>query len=184
MGHRLCTIDFGWPVAARGYAVAMLVASVRGSPRPRQANISARCLVPLSRSSNLRVLSSRIRRDDHRFTSGGGRAGARMELAFRTRQLRALCEDQSKAAEVFGEAVVDALRRRLADIRAADSLRDLVVGSPTIESGDDPQVTFALAGTHRLVCRTNHRTPLLDSSGRTDWYRVRRLLVTAIEEGT
>jgi hypothetical protein len=94
--------------------------------------------------------------------------------------LRALCEDENKAAELFGEVVGAALRRRLADLRAADSLGALVAGRPTMLVGSEPRVIFDLTSRFRLICRSNHSSPPLDSNGAIAWDRVHRLQVVAI----
>lgn len=99
-----------------------------------------------------------------------------MELAFRTRRLRAICEDAEVANRELGPSVAHALIRRLADLRAADSVDDLLVGSPTRQEKPHPTLSMDLGG-GTLVCRVNHPNPPLTSDGTLDWARVRRLLV-------
>lgn len=47
-------------------------------------------------------------------------------LSFETQRIRALCESGSAATKAFGAESALALRNRLADLRAAESLEELV----------------------------------------------------------
>ncbi len=55
-----------------------------------------------------------------------------MILAFETRTLRMICEDNSVASNKLGPEVASALRDRVADLRAAVTKSDLIVGNPTV----------------------------------------------------
>ncbi len=101
-----------------------------------------------------------------------------MEIAFETRQLRSICEDGNVGAEVFDGSVVEHLRARLADLRAAETIRDLVVGSP--EVFDSPPRVLIDLGDRHLACAVNHATVPRNEDGSVDWQRVRRLRVTGI----
>ena len=104
-----------------------------------------------------------------------------MELAFSTRDLRTNCLDLDSAVSAYGPDVAQSLIDRLADLRAANSLMEVLVGSPTFSSNPKPRVVLQLAEDYTLSCSVNHRTAQVDSSGNLDWGRVRRLLVLAIE---
>lgn len=103
-----------------------------------------------------------------------------MELSFESRLLRSVCEEEAAARKQYPLDVAETLRRRLADLHAADSLLDLVVGRPCL--GDtDALVTMPLAEGYELVGVANyHRLPTLKDST-IDWARVRRLKIMAIE---
>jgi proteic killer suppression protein len=104
-----------------------------------------------------------------------------MELSFRTRQLRAICEDDQAAARRFDEMTVRALHARLADLRAAETVRDLIAGSPEF-SPDQPMLTLDVVGGCYLVCRAY--LPLdKRSRRRIDWDIVRRIQVIEIRRG-
>lgn len=103
-----------------------------------------------------------------------------MELAFRTRELRSICEDEDVAAERFDPRVVGSLKRRLADLRAADSVDDLVAGHPRLASDPYPAVSLDLACGYELVCHVNHPNPQVGADRQLSWPSVRRLQVTAI----
>jgi hypothetical protein len=62
--------------------------------------------------------------------SGTWRLLEDLDIAFRTKALRTVCEDQEKALKVYCQAVVDALRVEIANLRAAESLSDIIsIGS-------------------------------------------------------
>ncbi|WP_132190493.1 MULTISPECIES: hypothetical protein [Kribbella] len=103
-----------------------------------------------------------------------------MELAFETRALRTLCEEDDVAAKKLPGEVVDALKRRLADLHAADSVLDLVVGRPDFDP-TAPLVRMTLAANYVLTCAANHRICPLQATGAVDWQRVRRLKILTIE---
>jgi len=77
-----------------------------------------------------------------------------------------------------------ALRDRLADLRAASQLTDLLVGSPTVMQGlQGKRVTIGLAGACRLIVEANHLKLPTDPSGSVDWSRVTRIKIVNIEDG-
>jgi len=103
-----------------------------------------------------------------------------VELAFDSTSLRTLCEDADRAANGFGEVVVESLKARLADLRAAEWIGDLVAGNPSVSDARRPAVTIGLAGGYELICEVNDPSPRQGADGRVDMRRVRRLRVTAI----
>jgi hypothetical protein len=107
--------------------------------------------------------------------------GADMELAFGTEKLRTLCVDHARAAEVYGEAAAEALRTRLADLRAVTYLSELPVGTPEVVEGDPPHLRFRLADGWTLLARVSHRNTPRTGEGTLDLSRVRRAQVVEIE---
>lgn len=85
------------------------------------------------------------------------------------------------ALKTLPVSVVEAMKRRLADLRAADSILDLVVGAPRFGASTPTQVTLRLADGYELVGVANHRYCPTVEDGAVDWARVRRLKVMAIE---
>lgn len=104
-----------------------------------------------------------------------------MELAFATRNLRALCEDEGRAYQVIGPNAAASLKDRLADLRAANSLADVLVGSLRLLSQPEPTVTLELADGYLMLCRVNHSTLPVLPTGEVEWNRVRRLLIKSID---
>jgi hypothetical protein len=101
-----------------------------------------------------------------------------VELSFETLDLRNVCESEAKAKRKFGTAVANSLKRRIADLRAAPSVKDLPVGKPNLGSG-----TYVFELTEGLVLRVipNHvRDPKLPT-GDVNWAKVTHIKISAIE---
>ncbi|RRA99216.1 hypothetical protein [Larkinella rosea] len=102
-----------------------------------------------------------------------------MELAFGDRDIRQICEDEDTAIEKYGTFVAEALQNRLADLWAATSPKDLIVGEPTLL----PDSTFKvnLNNVYRLIFSANDRKIKNDSQGDLDWLSVSRIKILRIE---
>ena len=106
-----------------------------------------------------------------------------LELAFATKELRALCEDEVQAAEYYNDRVAKALRNRIADLRAASHPFDLPVRPPRVRiEGGSEHLVIDLLGKHCLVLKCNHPRPPQDSVGAICWHRVGRVQILRIEE--
>jgi hypothetical protein len=107
---------------------------------------------------------------------------ATLELAFASKSLRQLCESEEKATRDLGGRVAQKLRRRLADLRAATSVNDLVAGRPReLEGAPHRNLAVNLSESSRIVFCANHNTIPLLPSGRVDWSRVSRVKILRIE---
>jgi hypothetical protein len=104
-----------------------------------------------------------------------------MEIAFATKLIREICEGESAATRTFGIPVTGKLKRRLADLRAATSVKDLVVGRPRkIDGGGDFKFAIDLCRGYFMVCAVNHvNVPMLDSSD-VNWSKVSRVKILKI----
>lgn len=105
-----------------------------------------------------------------------------MELAFATRRLRTLCVDHDQAVRAFGHDAADALRTRLADLRAATYLADLPLGHPEVLGSEPPCLRFELRGGLVLEARVSHATTPRTNEGDLDTSRVRRVLITEVND--
>jgi proteic killer suppression protein len=104
-------------------------------------------------------------------------------FAFETLALRTLCECQAKAERAIGLKAAARLRDRIADIRAADFVSDLIAGNPReIEGGRHRHYAVDLADGYRLVFCANHRDVPVHKTGRVDWSRVDRIKILKIED--
>ena len=86
-----------------------------------------------------------------------------LELAFNSRELRSICEHEPTAKDALGAEIAEALRRRLADLRAATSIADLIVGNPhTVEVGSKnyPLLFIYSVGTKSFSKQTIQRIRL------------------------
>lgn len=114
--------------------------------------------------------------------SGESGGNLPVEICFETVELRALCEDEELAVDELGNAAVDALKKRLADIRAADCMHDVLAGNPVAGPyGQTDCYRLELANGLRLVLVPNHANPRESTAGGTDWPRVRRVRIVALE---
>ena len=105
-----------------------------------------------------------------------------MELSFETRDLRRTCESEVKANQRYGDEVAGALRRRLADLRAAATVHDLVAGVSDAVT-DEPGIRFVELGSgYRMIVAANHPKNPETSTGEVDWERVRRVKIIEIEQ--
>jgi plasmid maintenance system killer protein len=100
-------------------------------------------------------------------------------LAFAKKSLRRICEKNSVAERKLGKKVAAKLRRRLADLRAAPTARDLAAGQPRIVSSD--QMVVDLGRGYRLRFEPNHNRIQRTDSGDIAWDEVTRVLITKLE---
>ena len=103
-----------------------------------------------------------------------------LELAFATKELRDLCETESKAHRALGSKAAIKLHRRLADLRAATSVRDLVAGCPK-ELNNELQVVMQICRGYRVIfCANHNKVPLL-KCGSVNWSEVTRVKILEIQ---
>jgi hypothetical protein len=105
-----------------------------------------------------------------------------LEIAFQSKPLRAVCEDETQANRELDADVVEALKHRLADLRAAATGRDVFAGRPRIIGGEHSEyMAIDLAGKWQLVFAANHvKNPRTDANA-CDWTKVTRVKVIRIE---
>jgi proteic killer suppression protein len=103
-----------------------------------------------------------------------------MEIAFESKSLRTVCESESQAKQELGDAVAAALKRRLADLRAATSINDLVAGRSRV-GNDRNKMMIDLCDGYRLIVQANHiKNPKLEGGG-VNWKKVNRIKIVRIE---
>lgn len=102
-----------------------------------------------------------------------------MEISFATKELREICERQSAALASLGAEVAGLLMRRLADLRAAKSIEDLVAGQP-MASPANPRLEIRLAKRGLLALQATPLPAPTNPDGTIDWPAVRRLKVVEI----
>lgn len=96
-----------------------------------------------------------------------------MEIGFRDKKLRELCEKQALARKKLGGACARKLHGRLADLEAAEAVTDLVAGNPhPLRHDRAGQFALDLAGGYRLVfAPANDPTPRKPDAS-IDWSQV------------
>lgn len=99
--------------------------------------------------------------------------GVSLEIRFKDKRLRDLCERGAIARRTLGDAGARKLQARLADLMAAARVSDLVAGSPHPLKGDRRgQFAVDLAGGWRLVfAPANDPIPRRDDAS-VDWSAV------------
>jgi len=103
-----------------------------------------------------------------------------MELAFKTRTLRTLCQEHDEAVKAMGKSAAEVLRTRIADLRAVTYLAELPAGRPAVVDGDRPQLHFELRAGWSLLMAVGHQSAPRTDKGDLDQTRVRRALVQDI----
>jgi hypothetical protein len=85
----------------------------------------------------------------------------------------------ANANRELGEAAAAVLIRRLADIRAASSIHDVVAGNPSqLDAPTDWSIS--LTDGFSLHIRCAERKPPLDAHGKIDWAYVSRFKVMEV----
>lgn len=106
----------------------------------------------------------------------GGIAFKFMEISFSTKEFRKLCEDRNYADEKLGTVVADILRRRLADLRAATNIDDIVLGNPSIVTfGNDQRYILEMDKYGTLCFEPNNVRNFATEGGAIEWAIVSRL---------
>ncbi len=94
---------------------------------------------------------------------------------------RALCECPATADRKLGRKCAKSLRKRLADLAAAQSVVELVAGHPHPLRGDRRgQFALKLEGGRRLVFRPTEDPPPLKADDTIDWSRVGSITIIFI----
>lgn len=104
-----------------------------------------------------------------------------MELSFVSQNIRMICENEETAKDMLGASVALTLKSRLADMRAAMFVSELLAGSPeeTNHNGS-PAYKLDLTTQERLVfCCVHETIPLLPNNN-TDWQQVSRVKLVNI----
>lgn len=108
---------------------------------------------------------------------------AALNLAFSSLELRTLCECQAAAERTYGIVVARELRARLADMREATTVLELLAGNPhEVEDGRHRCYQVGLPEDFRIVVCANHDPlPRHEGTGGVEWSRVTRVKITRIE---
>jgi proteic killer suppression protein len=87
------------------------------------------------------------------------------------------------ANEELGVEVASVLRHRLADLRAAKTVQDVIVGRPRMLDGAEGQaMTIDLYDGYQIIFCANHVNNPRNASGKVDWGRVSRIKILRIDK--
>jgi len=105
-----------------------------------------------------------------------------MIIAFASTDVRDICEDAGAGDQSIGREAGRMLRDRLADIRAAVTLGDLMVGNPRTGGEDGRELRIDLTDAKTLVLIANHvALPQGRPGTGVDWTRVSYVKVIGVE---
>ena len=105
-----------------------------------------------------------------------------MEIAFRTKALRNICENGDAMQSQYGAEGAQRIKQCLADLRAATSLGELPMGLPSAPLGDwTCEASIVVDKKRRLVLRPNHNRMPVSQDDSVDWNSIERVLVLRIE---
>lgn len=96
-----------------------------------------------------------------------------MDIHFKDKKIRELCEKRAVAEKKLGAACAHKLRIRLDDLDAASKVTELVAGNPHPLKGDRKgQFALDLTGGWRLVFSQDHDPCPRHDDHSIDWSRV------------
>lgn len=91
-----------------------------------------------------------------------------------------ICEQQEAAMSKFGSVVSSKLQNRLADIEAANTVLDLVVGDP--KELNNSEYKIELSEEYQLVFSPNPVNVPLLKTGKINWSKVNRIKLVTIRK--
>lgn len=104
-----------------------------------------------------------------------------MRVVYRDRALERLCTEEKVAQKELGKPCAKKLKRRLADLMAAESPTELLAGNPHPLKGErDGQFAVTLQGGKRLCFEPYHDPVPTKSDGGLDWGRVTAIMIVYI----
>ncbi len=104
-----------------------------------------------------------------------------MQIAFKDKKLRELCENKKKAEAELGTDGAKKLRTRLSDLEAAANVCELIAGRPhPLEPDSLREFSVELADGKRLVFTPDHEPIPLNKHNKTDWAKVTAIILVFI----
>lgn len=101
-----------------------------------------------------------------------------MHVGFSSKALRDICEQRKLAVRRFGQEDAELIMHRLADLDAAQTIEDLVIGFVLVPNVLLQQIIVRPALV--ISFTSNHlRTPMT-STGTVDWSRVTRIKILKV----
>lgn len=109
--------------------------------------------------------------------------GNDLELAFKTKKIREICEDKDKAESALGTDAAGLLQAGISELLAAASVDELLTGN--LGKLSDKPPTYGLDYEYgKIIFSPNHvKNPLLPN-GLIDWPKVKYIQILKIEERT
>lgn len=106
-----------------------------------------------------------------------------MLISFDNRKIRKICEDEIEAQKEFGIQVSIKLQNRLADLAAANSVNDIIIGNPS-ELKNTPYSNYKvdLCNNYILIFAVNNINVSQNDDGSINWSEVNRIKILEIKE--
>lgn len=106
-----------------------------------------------------------------------------MEIAFTTEELRDICHDEVTLDARLNAFAAEALKKRLADLGAAEWIGEVLAGQPQQGQWKNSECYFIeLDEKTVLVLIPNHLKQRVNQDGKTDWTKVQRVKVVYLGE--
>ncbi|KAA3609685.1 MAG: hypothetical protein D8M58_21580 [Calditrichaeota bacterium] len=105
-----------------------------------------------------------------------------MEIAFKSKKLRDICQNELTAKKELGYKVSTKLKHRLADIRAAGTIFEIVVGNPRELLESKSNYIMDIGENYIIRFSANHVNNPRTSDQKIDWKKVTRIKILSIEE--
>jgi hypothetical protein len=153
-----------------------------------RAQVGFLCLV-IDENVNMTAGSERCKISTAPTLLGGSRLwpsrasdGDEVELTFASTELRGICESRRRAISAIGVHAARELEQMLADLAALPTFADLpeLLSDSIIERSPTGKAIRLKAGCHLVFCAAHVKVPL-SSSGATDWAKVSRIRIIALE---
>lgn len=104
-----------------------------------------------------------------------------MELSFKSKKLRALCERNQEANEQLGEVLARLLHDALAELRAAPSIADIADWENRMKRGKRDRLLFEFGTKFSISFGPNHINNPVNEDGKVDWGNVSSLKILKVE---
>ena len=106
-----------------------------------------------------------------------------MEIVFATTDLQEVCENEKKMKKKFGCIQSLKLKTRLAELRAAKCVGELVTGHPhPLDYKRSGQFSVSLWKGWRLIFESGNNPILRTSDNSVDWHKVTIVNIFSIED--
>jgi len=103
-------------------------------------------------------------------------------LSFSSRKLRRLCEHHEEQVAVHGEQAASIIKAALADLVAAKTLQDVLVGQ--LYEHAEKVFTWNIGAGFQIVFKVINRNSTTLPNGQTDPASVNRIYMESIEHGS
>lgn len=106
-----------------------------------------------------------------------------MQISFKNKKLKALCEQSNLAQKELGAQMAKKLRSRLADLTAASVVADMCAGRPhPLQGNRAGEFALDLVHPQRLVFIADNNPIPERADGSIDWSQVTRVCIVDIED--